>query len=154
MAKLGADAFEKKTNEFMGAIPIKPDTFSSNIRYESLIRWSFALTFAKLQELLSNSYQGMDQKAFPFNVMVLTFEKTLAPLMDDEFKKQIARINSRFMERYNGIDFWMDASYGLEHLEATVTFLHRVGLLDSSAPQLIPEVDVDEALDDLDEGDE
>jgi len=152
--KMNRNPFNVEGDPFGGVIPLKPDTFPKNIPYETLLRWSFALTFAKIQELLANPYQEMTQKAFPFNVMILTFEKILAPVMDDELRKQIRSINAEFINRHPTGKFWFDAAYGLEHLEAIVKFLHRAGLLDTSPPELVPEVSLDDVLDDLPEADD
>ena len=134
----------------LNLIPVKPDTFlKGGIRFSDILRWSFALTFAKLQELLANPYQSMEQKAFPFNVMILTFEKTLTPIVDEEFREEIRKINQAFYDKYDGPAFWLDASYGLKHLEAIMRLLNRVGVLRDESLIIDAEATLDELVAEL-----
>ena len=141
----------KKKDISYGAIAIPPDVFlGGGVQYTGILKWSFVYTYAKAIELLTNPFQTMDQKAFPFNVTIQTLSKILTPVVDEEFKRRVRAINKKFLDRYsNTPKFWFDAAYGLEYLEAIMELMDRTGILTTEPPKYQIEVLPDEVLEEI-----
>lgn len=143
---------------FVAEIPsdFNPELLQSTVDMGQFIRWVFLYTYAKAIDLMTNYAQDIGQKAWPFNVTILSLETVLAPLHDEEFVKNIAYINAKYNDELydNPVQKWLDPAFGLEHLREIVRLLNRQDILTTRTYAVKPKADWEDlkALLELDKG--